>query len=226
METQIKSAEKADNTIETIFPVGGMTCAACANSVESMLQSQEGVEKVQVNYASQTASVKYHPGQVSPDAMQKVVKSIGYDLLIQPSEADAEALEKKREKEYQTLKFRTIGALLLALPVAVLGMAYHHPAPWMKWTEMLLSAPVVFGFGWPFFKRAFAQARHGRANMDTLVAVSTGIAFIFSAFNTIYPQYFESRGLEAQVYYEAAAVIVGFILLGKLLEERAKTRTS
>src|SRR6478735_1581932 len=216
METMTKSADSANDIIETIFPVTGMTCAACANSVESMLQSQEGVEKAQVNYAGQTASVKYNPDQVSLNQLQKVIRSIGYDLLIQSSEADAEALEKQREKEFQTLKFRTIGALVLALPVAVLGMLYHHPEPWMKWTEMLLSAPVVFGFGWPFFKRAFAQARHGRANMDTLVAVSTGVAFFFSAFNTVYPQYFESRGLQAQVYFEAAAVIIGFILLGKL----------
>lgn len=226
MENTLKSPGTAPETIETIFPVSGMTCAACASSVESMLQSQAGVEKAQVNYAGQTAAVKYHPAQVSPQQLQKVVKSIGYELLIQPSEADAEALEAKRLQEYQTLKFRTFGALLLALPVAILGMAYHHPEPWMKWTEMLLSAPVVFGFGWPFFKRAFAQARHFRANMDTLVAVSTGVAFIFSAFNTVYPQYFESRGLEAQIYFEAAAVIIGFILLGKLLEERAKSRTS
>lgn len=224
METTIKTT--SPDIIESIFPVSGMTCAACANSVESMLQSQAGVEKAQVNYAGQTASVIYHTNQVTPQQLQKVVKSIGYELLIQPSEADIDALEKKREKEYQTLKFRTIGALVLALPVAVLGMAYHHPASWMKWLELLLAAPVVFGFGWPFFKRAFAQARHGRANMDTLVAVSTGVAFLFSAFNTIYPQYFESRNLQAQVYFEAAAVIVGFILLGKLLEERAKSRTS
>ncbi len=224
METLLKT--EPTEIIETTFPVSGMTCAACAGSVESMLQSQDGVEKAQVNYASQTASVKYNASKVNPKDLQKIVKSIGYDLLIQPSEADSEALEKQREKNYRQLKFRTIGALVLGIPVAVLGMMYHHPSPFIKWTELLLSAPVVFGFGWPFFKRAFAQARHGRANMDTLVAVSTGIAFLFSAFNTIYPQYFESRNLEAQIYFEAAAVIIGFILLGKLLEEKAKSRTS
>ncbi|MBK0404616.1 copper-translocating P-type ATPase [Adhaeribacter sp. BT258] len=224
METYDKTTDT--DIIETTFPVSGMTCAGCSASVESMLKSQPGVENAQVNFAGMTATVIYHPEEISPEKMQKVVQSIGYDLLILPSEADVEALEKQREKDYNTLKKRTIGALLLAVPVAVLGMMYHHPSPTLKWVELLLTLPVVFGFGWPFFKRAFAQAQHGRANMDTLVALSTGVAFIFSAFNTIYPQYFESRGLQAQVYFEAAAVIVGFILLGKLLEERAKTKTS
>lgn len=216
----------APGTVENTFPVTGMTCAACASSVESMLQNQPGVEKAQVNFAGQTATVVYHPEKVAPKSLQKVIQSLGYDLLVQPSDADVEALEKQREKDYKILKYRTYGALALAIPVAVLGMMYHHPSPGLKWLELVLSAPVVFGFGWPFFKRAFAQAKHGRANMDTLVAVSTGVAFIFSAFNTVYPQYFESRGLMAEVYFEAAAVIIGFILLGKLLEERAKAGTS
>jgi Cu2+-exporting ATPase len=224
MATQ--TAHKTEHNTEQTFPVTGMTCASCASSVESMLKSQPGVQNAQVNYAGQNATVIYDPAQVSPVKLRETVKSIGYDLLIQPSETDLSALEASQEKAYRTLKKRTIGALLLAIPVAVLGMLYHHPAPWLKWLELILSAPVVFGFGWPFFQRAFAQAKHGRANMDTLVAVSTGVAFLFSAFNTIYPQFFENRGLPAQVYFEAAAVIIGFILLGKLLEERAKSRTS
>jgi P-type Cu2+ transporter len=216
----------ARKPVEGTFPVTGMTCAACASSVESMLQHQPGVENAQVNFAGQTATVSYFPDTVEPTNLREAVKSLGYDLLVQPSESDIEALEKKQEQEYKRLKLRTFGALALAIPVAVLGMMYHNPSPAIKWVELVLTAPVVFGFGWPFFKRAFAQARHGRANMDTLVAVSTGIAFIFSAFNTVYPEYFESRGLMAMVYYEAAAVIIGFILLGKLLEERAKAGTS
>ncbi|HSI89790.1 MAG TPA: cation transporter, partial [Adhaeribacter sp.] len=206
----METLEKTTDTdiLESTFPVTGMTCAGCSASVESMLQSQPGVEKAQVNFAGMTATVAYHPQEISPEKMQKVVQSIGYDLLIEPSEADVEALEKQREKDYATLKKRTIGALLLATPVAILGMTYHHPSPTLKWIELLLTLPVVFGFGWPFFKRAFAQAKHGKANMDTLVALSTGIAFIFSAFNTVYPQYFESRGLEAPIYFEAAAVII------------------
>jgi Cu2+-exporting ATPase len=223
---EILEKTPATKTTENTFPVTGMTCASCAASVESMLQSQSGVEKAQVNYAGQSATVSYNSDKVTPKQLQKVIQSIGYDLLILPSEADVDALEKKREKEYTTLKLRTFGALLLGIPVAILGMLYHHPSPVLKGIEMLLTVPVVFGFGGPFFKRAFAQAKHGRANMDTLVALSTGVAFFFSAFNTVYPQFFESRGLQAQVYFEAAAVIIGFILLGKLLEERARSRTS
>jgi Cu2+-exporting ATPase len=217
---------QTEHKTEQTFPVTGMTCASCAASVESMLKSQPGVQNAQVNYAGQNVTVIFDPAKISPAKLRETVKSIGYDLLIRPSESDLSALEASQEKAYQTLKKRTIGALLLATPVAVLGMLYHHPAPWLKWLELVLAAPVVFGFGWPFFQRAFAQAKHGRANMDTLVAVSTGIAFLFSAFNTVYPAFFESRGLQAQVYFEAAAVIIGFILLGKLLEERARSRTS
>ncbi|MCK7555334.1 copper-translocating P-type ATPase [Chitinophaga sedimenti] len=114
---------------------------------------------------------------------------------------------------------------MLAAPVVVIGMFFMN-MPYANWIMLSLSAPVVLWLGRSFFVNAWKQARHGKANMDTLVALSTGIAFAFSLFNTIYPQYWHSRGLHAHVYFEAAAVIIAFISLGKLMEERAKSNTS
>lgn len=216
-----------------------MSCAACAVSVESMLKETVGVQNASVNYANQTASVRYDPALTGPETLRQVVQSIGYDLVIDDPDEARQQQELAQAERYQRLKRQTIGASVLAGIVVLLGMvvmelpgrfagAINHTL--LNWTMLLLTAPVVFGFGRKFFVNAFNQARHGRANMDTLVALSTGIAFVFSAFNTINPDYWISRGLEPtergpHVYFEAAAVIIAFILLGKFLEERAKSNT-
>src|SRR5690606_18777817 len=113
----------------------------------------------------------------------------------------------------------------LTLPIFVLGMFFMQWEPG-KWISFVLTFPILFWFGRSFFINAFKQAKHGKANMDTLVALSTGIAFLFSVFNTFFPEFWLSRGIEPHVYYEAAAMIITFILVGKLLEERAKSSTS
>lgn len=205
------------------FPVLGMTCAGCAVSVESMLKSTEGVEDAGVNFANQTAWVTYD-ASVKPEALQNAIRAIGYDLIIDVEDPQA-VQEEAQRKHYQELKTRTIWSSILALPVVIIGMFLIDMA-YGNWISMALAAPVVFYFGRSFFVNAWKQARHGKANMDTLVALSTGIAFAFSAFNTIYPEFWLSRGIEPHVYYEAAAVIIAFISLGKLLEERAKSNTS
>ncbi|WP_205501655.1 heavy metal translocating P-type ATPase [Rufibacter psychrotolerans] len=216
--------EKTKPAIKNSFPVEGMSCAACAVSVESMLQAQPGVQNAAVNFANKTVLMEYVPG-TDLQKLQKSLQDIGYDLLIQKEEATQEAQEAREQKAYARIKTKTIWAAALSLPVAVIGMFFHHMS-YGNWIMLALTLPVVFWFGRNFYVNAFKQARHGKANMDTLVALSTGIAFLFSAFNTIYPQFFLSRGLEPHVYYEAATVIIAFILLGKLLEERAKSRTS
>ncbi|HAV55657.1 MAG TPA: heavy metal translocating P-type ATPase, partial [Aequorivita sp.] len=120
---------------------------------------------------------------------------------------------------------RTIWSAILTLPIFVLGMFFMQWEPG-KWISLLLAFPILFWFGRSFFINAFKQAKHGKANMDTLVALSTGIAFLFSVFNTFFPEFWLSRGIEPHVYYEAATVIITFISLGKLLEEKAKSNTS
>lgn len=210
-------------TIETkTFPVQGMSCASCAQSVESMLQEFEGVKNASVNYATQSVLVEFSPEIATPEVMKKAVQDIGYDLVIDIDDEDTEKLEAEKAKALNTQKIRTYLAIILAIPVVIIGMFFHHGFPGSNWIMFVLSAVILFVLGKNFFINAYKQAKHFRANMDTLVALSTGIAFVFSAFNTIYPEFFISRGLEPHVYYESAAVIVAFILLGKYFEERAK----
>ncbi len=214
---------KHKNTRE-VFPVLEMTCAACAVSVESMLKSTPGVKEAAVNFANQTAWVEYDPAVAKPADLQNSVRSIGYDLVVDVEDPDAVQQEAQHVR-YEAVKRRTIWSSILALPVVIIGM-FFMDMPYGRHISMLLAAPVVFYFGRTFFVNAWKQARHGKANMDTLVALSTGTAFLFSLFNTFFPEFWHSRGLEAHVYYEAAAVIIAFISLGKLLEEKAKSNTS
>jgi P-type Cu2+ transporter len=206
------------------FPVLEMTCAACAVSVESMLQATTGVKQASVNYANQSAQVEFDPQVTTPQELRKSVQSIGYDLVINTEDPQA-IQEASQRKQVEVIQWRTIGSAILSVPIVILGM-FFMDLPYGNYIAMALAAPVVFYFGGGFFIHAWKQARFGKANMDTLVALSTGIAFLFSVFNTLFPEYWHSRGLHAHVYYEAAAVVITFISLGKLLEERAKSSTS
>ncbi len=210
--------------IEQTFPVLEMTCAACAISVESMLKSVKGVKSASVNYPNQTASVEYDGSLVTPIDLQSTVRSIGYDLVV--DEENAQAIqEEAQHNQYQELKNRTIWASVLSIPVVIIGM-FFMDWPYGSYISMVLAGPVVFYFGRNFFVHAWKQARNGKANMDTLVALSTGIAYAFSIFNTFNAEFWHQRNLHAHVYYEAAAVVIAFISLGKLLEEKAKSNTS
>ena len=210
--------------VKNTFPVLEMSCAACAVSVESMLKSAKGVQNASVNFANQTAWVEYDERMVKPSDLQNVVRSIGYDLVIDVENSQA-IQEEAQRKQLEELKTRTIWSSILALPVVVIGM-FFMDWEFAPYVSMVLSAPVVFYFGRIFFVNAWKQARFRQANMDTLVALSTGIAFLFSAFNTLFPQFWYSRGIHPHVYYEAAAVVIAFITVGKLLEEKAKSSTS
>lgn len=205
------------------FPVTGMTCAACASSVETILSYTEGVQSASVNFAANTVLVEYSQ-TTSPESLQAALQSAGYDLILNAEDPNA-AQEEAQLLYFQKVKKQTIGAGLLTLPVFVLGMFFMDWIPG-RWISLVLSIPVLFYFGRDFYLHAWKQAGYGKANMDTLVALSTGIAFIFSVFNTLFPEFWHSRGMHPHVYYEAATVIVVFISFGKLLEERAKTGTS
>ncbi len=210
-------------TIRQSFPVTGMTCAGCAASVESILNTTKGVSKASVNFANNSVLVEYDPS-LAPTDLQNAIRSIGYDLVVGVDDP-AEVQQELQQKHYQSAKNRTIWAAMLTLPVFILGMFYAEwvPGRWVSWA---LATPVLFWFGRNFFINAIKQARHRKANMDTLVALSTGIAYFFSVFNTLFPDFWLSRGIAPHVYYEAATVIITFISLGKLLEEKAKSNTS
>ena len=209
--------------IKKSFPVTGMTCAACASSVESILSHTDGVNKAIVNFASNSVLVDYDE-TISEEKLQNALREVGYDIIID-AEDPVEAQQELQQKHYQDIKNRTIWSAILTLPIFVLGMFFMQWEPG-KWISLVLAIPILFWFGRSFFINAFKQAKRGKANMDTLVALSTGIAFLFSVFNTIFPEFWLNRAIEPHVYYEAATVIITFISLGKLLEEKAKSNTS
>ncbi|MBB5634887.1 Cu2+-exporting ATPase [Pedobacter cryoconitis] len=211
--------------LQTIsLPVLGMTCAGCASSVQSMIEAQQGVQSAEVNYATQQVKVSYEPGKITPEQIQAAVQSVGYDLILDELNGK-EKQEEVQQQNYSALKTRTILAGILTLPVVIIGMLLMD-IPYANYYMLALTTPVLFVFGKNFFINAYKQAQHGRANMDSLVALSTGISYLFSVFNTFFPEFWHSKGIHPHVYYEAAAVVIVFIMLGKLLEENAKSNTS
>jgi Cu2+-exporting ATPase len=222
--TDIKAPEiQKEKAVKQAFPVSGMTCAACASSVESILDHTEGVHKASVNFASSSVLVEYEPS-VTPLELRKALQSVGYDLIVDVEDPSG-VQQELQEKHYHVVKNRTIWSALFTLPVFIFGIFFMDWVPGI-WISLALSIPVLFWFGRSFFINAWKQAKHGKANMDTLVALSTGVAFSFSFFNTLFPEFWYSRGIHPHVYYEAATVIITFISLGKVLEEKAKSNTS
>jgi Cu2+-exporting ATPase len=211
--------------VKRTFPVLQMTCASCAVSVESILKAQTGVIDALVNFASAAVLVEYLPNLIQPTDLRSAIQSIGYDLLIESNSEESETLEALHQKKYDALKGKTVWATILAIPVVIIGM-FFMDIPYANEIMWLLSTPVVLWIGKDFFINAWKQASHRSANMDTLVALSTGVAYLFSVFNTLFPHYWHERGLHGHVYFEAATVVITFILLGKLLEEKAKGNTS
>ena len=207
------------------FPVTGLGCAACAARVGKILNGLPGVKEANVNFASSTAYVVYDTDKCSPETMKAAVQAGGYDILIDDS-ADAEKdAEEERARQYGLLKRQAIGAAVIAVPVAVLSMVFMDER-WAGYVSCALATAAVFIFGRRFYVNAWKQMKHRTANMDTLVAVSTGIAYLFSLFNLFFPRFWLSRGIEPHLYFEAASVIIAFILIGRLLEERAKRKTT
>ncbi len=221
----IKDLGYGVSTLTKTFPVLGMTCASCASSAESMAKYEQGVVNAAVNFATGNLTVEYISGVTDPLKIQKAVQAGGYDLLIEEESTQQETLEAIHEEKFRKLKVKTRWAVLLSLPVVIIGMFFMN-MPYANPIMSLFSTPVVLWLGKDFFVNAWKQAKHRSANMDTLVALSTGIAYIFSVFNMLFADFWHQRGLHAHVYFEAASVVIAFILLGKLLEEKAKGNTS
>lgn len=207
-----------------VLPVLEMSCAVCAGNVESTVQALSGVEKASVNFAAGTLTVTYNPSVITLEVMQAAVQAAGYDLIVEAEDPVAMQEEKAR-MHYKILRRNTIGAWTLSIPLALLGMVFMH-VPFGNWIMMVLALAIMIFFGRSFYVNGVRHALKGKANMDTLVALSTSIAFLFSLFNTLYPGFWLGKGLEPHVYYEASGVIIAFVLLGKLMEERAKNSTS
>lgn len=208
------------------YKITGMTCASCAMSIESYLKSQKGVNHVSVNYPNQSLTIDYDINLVSIEEISQKVKEIGYTLIHgipQDTQKEFDELEAKRLK---LLKSKLIFSAIFSIPIFIMSMFFMGEIPYENWIMMVLSIPVLFWSGAEFYTVAWTKLKHLSTNMDSLVALSTGIAFLFSVFNTVYPQYFLSKGLPSHVYYESAVIIITLILLGRFFEEKAKSKTS
>ena len=176
------------------FPVLGMSCAACAMRVEKTLSRQAGVKTAAVNYAAATVYVEYDADTCTPETLREAVRGAGYDILTDKSGNPEDKAEKVHAEKYASLKRRTIWAAVLSLPVAVTGM-FFMDMPYADIIMWALSTPVVFWLGRGFYISAWKQLKHRTANMDTLVAASTGIAYLFSVFNVLFPGLWISKGI-------------------------------
>src|SRR6185312_9361671 len=213
------------DTVKKTFPVLNMSCASCAVSSQSTLENIPGVINVAVNYANAKANIEYIPTITSPQKFKSALQNVGYDLMIDESQEAKDAMEELHAKKFRSLKIKTFSSIILSIPLVIMGMFFMN-MPFANYIMLILATPVVFVFGKQFFINALKQLKHRSANMDTLVAMSTGIAYLFSVFNILYPQFWLNRGIVPHVYFEAAGVVIAFILLGKMLEEKAKGNTS
>ncbi len=221
-------------TASVELPLVGMTCANCALSIERALKRVDGVLEANVNLASEKAHVSYAPGAVTQADLAAAVRKAGYDVVQAETDdelPDAEAQARQAELAHQRRRF--IFGLIFTLPLFVLSMGrdlglfgmWAH-AGWVNWLMLALATPVQFGVGRDYYVGAYKALRNGAANMDVLVAMGTTVAYVYSVAVTVAHTFFDSMALGMHVYFETAAVIIVLIVLGKLLEARAKGQTS
>ncbi len=211
-------------SVKSDYRVKGMTCAACVGAVERALSRLKGVLGVNVNLATEKATIEYIPTVVSFEDFKKAVKDEGYELEVITEEfVDRE--KRQREMELSDLKRRFLVSALLSCLVLT-GSLFKVPLLSNWYVLLLLASPVQFWAGMRFHKAALSALKHGSTNMNTLITVGTFSAYLYSLMVTLFPGFFETKGLSAHVYYDTAAVIITLILFGRLLEARAKGRTS
>lgn len=208
-----------------IYPITGMMCAVCSNTVQKTASDQPGVISAEVNFANASLALEWNPKITSPEKIAEAIRAAGYDMIIEQTEEKAvEEKEKHDAKEYSDMKRRTIIAWALTIPLSVMCMLHLH-FPGAPWLYMVMTLAVMAGCGSGFFKRGIKALLAGAPSMDSLVALSTTVSFLFSLFNTIFPEVMTSRGLNADLYYEGAAMIIAFVLTGKLMETRSRHNT-
>ncbi len=219
------------NIEKVVLPIQGMTCASCVQKVEKALNSTQGVIHASVNFATEKATVEYISGQTTIAELKKAVEGAGYKVLeVAPEEDLLEKEEKERRKSFLALRNKVVVSALLSIPIFMGSFPEWFPfIPNIlqnKFILLILTLPVQFWAGRQFYRGATTAARHLTTDMNTLIAVGTSAAFGYSVIATFFPNFFEARGLKADVYFDTAAVIITLILLGRLLEMRAKGQTS
>ncbi|MBF0179672.1 MAG: cadmium-translocating P-type ATPase [Magnetococcales bacterium] len=212
--------------VSETFVIGGLSCASCAVKAEKALSGLAGVSRARVNLAAREALVEYVPDVVTLDQLERTVAGVGFTLTRpREDEQPLDLAEEERLREYAALRWRLVlGAVLVVADMLVMHLV--HDVSWNRWLQFLLITPVQLWIGWPFHRGAWMAARHGGANMHTLVTVGTFSAYLFSLLVLLAPGLFDARGMAAEVYFETAGTIIVLILLGRFLEIRAKGKTS
>jgi P-type Cu+ transporter len=218
-------------TVTAEIPIGGIVCAGCVQNIERALTAVRGVVQASVNLATGRARVEYLPAETNRAELSRSIESVGYKVLVVPETEEGEDIEEAlRVREYGRLKSRFIAGIVLAVLIFIGSMPHwFHWAPgflknfYFLWA---LATPVQFVIGWPFLRGAWLAFRHRNADMNTLIAVGTLAAYIYSAAATVFPAFFTGAGLKPAVYFDTSAFIIALILFGRLLEARAKGRTS
>ncbi|MGD2096994.1 MAG: heavy metal translocating P-type ATPase [Desulfobacterales bacterium] len=219
------------------LPVHGMSCASCVKKVESALNGLDGVVKAGVNFATERATVQYIPGTVALEDFKKAVKDAGYEILDTGRVEKQDVVDQERaarEAEFQKLKRKFISGLVLVIPVFLLAYwkmlgldrLYSLNREVNFFLQLIFQTPIQFWVGWQFYSGAWKTAKHGSADMNTLIAVGTSSAYLYSVLAMFFPHLFSAQGLMAEVYFDTAGAIIVLILLGRLLEARAKGQTS
>jgi Cu+-exporting ATPase len=233
-EDFISSVRKSGYEVGTAsleLPIQGIECASCVQKIEKALLQTRGVVKASVNLATAKAKVEYLPSETNFEEMKRAVESTGYKVLeFEPSEEVRDPERLVRQKEYKKLKTKFMVGLVLGLLV-FLGSSRH----WFLWIPSFLgifyvlwalATPVQFWIGWQFYKGAWGAFKHRNADMNTLIAVGTSAAYLYSVAATLFPSFFEAAGMKPDVFFDTSALIIVLILFGRLLEARAKGQTS
>jgi Cu+-exporting ATPase len=215
----------SEGRVKVLLPVSGMTCAACARRVEKALSGTAGVRAADVNLATEKATVEYDAASVGLGELVEAVEGAGYGVVRE----EGASVEDARAREYERLRGRFVVAAVLTALILIgslphmFGFMLPIPMGWLNLGLLLLATPVQFWAGWRFYRGAWGSLSHGAADMNTLVAVGTSAAYFYSAVATLAPQLFAAG--RADVYFDTSALIITLILLGRLLEARARGRT-
>ena len=232
------AVERAGYTVpteEVSLPIEGMTCASCVRRVEKGLAKLPGVESVAVNLATEHATVKYNPAMVGAGEFRQAVERAGYAIRAdeQPREqtaAGAEPVDRERERRQREIKDLRNKFIVSLIAAAVIMAGMFLPLPWSMearyYAMFVIATPIQIRAGWQFYKGAWMAARHLTTNMNTLVAVGTSVAYLYSVFITFFPDAVRTAGLAPEAYYDTSTAIIGLILMGRWLEARAKGQTS
>ncbi len=215
--------EKNNNEVKKEYPVLNMHCAGCAQNVEKAVKDMIGISDAYVNLATNSLHLTFDSKKVTPGQIRATVLAAGYDLVLK--EHTQSEFQELQMNQYKASKKKVIWAWIFAIPLMVLSM-FFPDLPYVNYFMFVVTFFFLAVFGRSFYVSAWKLLKTGKSNMDTLVSLSTSIAFLFSVFNTFYPEFWIEKNLEPHIYYEAAIMIIAFVLTGKLMEERAKGQTT